>query len=80
MLQRVFRAGFAMALLGLPLRLGIAALLTQVVSTQLFGVETGDPVPYLMAGSVVVGVALAACFFPARRVAPLHPGRELRGE
>ena len=77
-LQSVFRAGLKMALLGLPVGLGIAALLTQVVSTQLFGVETGDPVPYLMAGLVVMGVALAACFFPARRVARIDPVHTLR--
>ena len=58
------------------LGLGIATLLTQVVSTQLFGVNIGDPVPYLMAS--VVGVALAACFFPARRVTRIDPVQALR--
>ncbi len=77
-LRSVFRAGLRMAFLGLLLGLGIATLLTQVVSTQLFGVHTGDPVPYLMASTVVVAVALAACFFPARRVTRIHPIHALR--
>ncbi|MCZ6444776.1 MAG: ABC transporter permease, partial [Planctomycetota bacterium] len=79
-LHMVFRAGLKMALLGLPLGLGFAALLTQVVSTQLYGVETGDPVPYLMAGLVVVSVALAACLLPARRASRIDPIHALRVE
>ncbi len=79
-LHMVFRAGLKMALLGLPLGLGFAALLTQVVSTQLYGVETGDPVPYLMAGLVVVSVALAASLLPARRASRIDPIHALRVE
>ena len=77
-LRSVFRTGLRMAFVGLLLGFGTATLLTQVVSTQLFGVQTGDPVPYLMASLVVVGVALAACFFPARRVTRIDPIQALR--
>jgi putative ABC transport system permease protein len=51
-----------------------------LIRNQLFGVEPLDPVA--MAGSVLVlfGVALTACYFPARRATRIDPTTALRFE
>lgn len=66
--------GAAGLLVGLPLSLWTAPLL----GTILFGVEPSDGPTISVAGLVMVGVALAAGYLPARRAARLSPVVALR--
>ena len=66
-------AGIAAGLLG-----GMAA--SQQLSAQLFEVEPHDPLTAALTASAVTLVAIAACYFPARRAARLNPSIALRSE
>ena len=79
-LSLVFQQGMGLALTGIFAGLLGALGLTRVMSGLLFGVSAADPVTF---GSVLVlltAVALAACYFPARRAMRVDPMVALRTE
>ena len=59
---------------------GVAAAfgLTRLLSSILFGVQPRDPLVFLVAPAVLVGVALIAVWFPAIRASRIDPIRALR--
>jgi predicted permease len=67
---------FAGVVVGLPLAYGLARL----SESMLFGVHAGDPAIYLLTLAVIVIVASAACYVPARRATRVHPIVALRYE
>lgn len=78
--QLVVRQGMALTAIGLAIGVTCALLLTRMMNALLFGVGASDPLTYL---SIIVAlglVALAACWFPARRAARVDPLVALRGE
>ena len=76
----VIRDGLGLTAAGLGVGLVVAAMISRVLRSQLYGVGTLDPVAY--AGVVVVFalVALAASYLPARRAAGVDPIIALRTE
>ena len=76
----VVRDGLGLTAAGLAVGLVVAAVVSRVLRSQLYGVGTLDPVAY--AGVVVVFtlVALAASYLPARRAAGVDPIVALRTE
>jgi putative ABC transport system permease protein len=80
----VFRtvAGQGMALAGLGIATGLAGALalSRLLGSLLFGVSAGDPLAYAGAVMIFSVVALAACYFPARRAARVGPMVTLRYE
>ena len=69
-----------MALIGIAVGLGGAFALTRVMSSLLFSIGATDPITFIAIPLILAGVALAACFAPARRAARVDPMVALRYE
>ncbi|MDR3699327.1 MAG: ABC transporter permease [Candidatus Sulfopaludibacter sp.] len=83
--QREVRAMFvrhALSLTGIGVACGlvVAAGLTRLVSTLLFGVSALDPLTYGAVSAILVAAALLAGYIPARRATTIEPVDALRAE
>jgi putative ABC transport system permease protein len=67
-------------LVGLALGGGAALALTRVLANLLYDTSPTDRVTWVVAGALLVAVALLACYFPARRVTKVAPLTILRFE
>jgi putative ABC transport system permease protein len=76
----VLREGLTMAIAGIVVGLGGAAVLTRLMRTLLFGVGTRDPMTFGAVAGLLVVVALLACYLPARRALRVEPIIALRTE
>jgi len=76
----VVRAGLKLALAGIVLGLVVALALTRVLGNLLFGVTPNDPLTIIVVSLLLLGIALLACWLPARRAARMHPMVALRCE
>ncbi len=72
--------GLRLSLTGLLLGLVGALWLGQVVSSLLFGVTATDPLTFITVSLLLIAVATAACYFPARRAVNVEPIVALRQE
>jgi putative ABC transport system permease protein len=80
LVRLVLRSGMAMAGIGLVLGFGGAFGLTRLLKNLLFGVGERDPVTLGAVAALLAGVALAACYIPARRATKVDPMVALRYE
>jgi predicted permease len=76
----VLRQGMLLAGVGVLAGILGALALTHLLSTLLFGVTPTDPVTFATAPAILLGVAVLACWIPARRAAGIDPVRALRQE
>jgi putative ABC transport system permease protein len=74
--------GESLVVVALGLAVGIPAALAcgRLVSTLLYGVEAYDPLTIGATAALLLAVALAASFLPARRASLLDPCAALREE
>jgi predicted permease len=79
-IRLVLGQGLAMILIGLALGAGGSLLLTRYLANLLFDISPTDPWTILCVGTLLVFVALAACYVPARRAASVDPLVALRYE
>src|SRR5262249_54497006 len=80
LLKLVIGKTMLIVLAGLALVGGAALAITRVLASLLYDTSPTDPVTWVVAGSLLAGVALMACYFPARRVTNLDPLTILRFE
>jgi putative ABC transport system permease protein len=76
--QMVLGSGVAHAIAGSVIGLAAALLGTRMVAPVLHGVAAGDPATLGLATAVLLGVAVVACWLPARRAARIAPMEAIR--
>ena len=69
----VLRQGLGVALVGVVVGLGVAAVATRVMGSLLFEVSTHDPVTFGAAALTLTAVSGIATYLPARRAAAIDP-------
>ena len=79
-LRLIVGQGMAMAGIGVGIGLAGAFAATRVMASLLFGVSATDPLTFALISLILTGVALAACFVPARRATRVDPMIALRYE
>jgi putative ABC transport system permease protein len=79
-LKHIVGQGFRLTLIGLGLGIGVALALTRFLGSQLYGVKPYDPLTLIAVSLILTGIALLACYIPARRAAKIDPMVALRHE
>jgi putative ABC transport system permease protein len=79
-LRGVLGEGGKMAAAGIGLGIAGSYALTRLMSSMLFGVSATDPLTFIGVIAILVGVALIACWIPARRAMKVDPMVALRHE
>ncbi|HKO19610.1 MAG TPA: ABC transporter permease [Acidobacteriaceae bacterium] len=76
----ILRESTWLALAGIAVGASAALGLTQVVKSMLYGIKPYDPFSLISGALILLGVALAASWIPAKRAAGVQPMRALRHE
>lgn len=79
-LRLVMGQGVGMAMIGVAIGAGAALGLTRLMANQLFGVSAHDPLTFGGVGVLLIAVAAAASYIPARRAMRVDPVEALRHE
>ena len=79
-LRMALAEGMRMVVIGLAAGLVGAAIMTRFFRSMLFDVGTTDPITFLSVSAILAGVALFACYIPARRATRVDPLVALRQE
>jgi ABC-type antimicrobial peptide transport system permease subunit len=76
----ILRQGFSMTLAGVALGLAGALAVTRLFASLLVGVSATDAISFAGTTALLIAVALAASYVPARRAASVDPLQALRSE
>jgi putative ABC transport system permease protein len=79
-LKLILGQGLRLALVGVALGLVAAIAFTRLLQGLLFGISASDPLTFALIAVLLVGVALLACWIPARRAMKVDPLEALRSE
>jgi putative ABC transport system permease protein len=79
-LKLILKDGMVLALLGVAIGLAGAFALTRLMTTLLFEVTPTDAMTLIVVPLILLGVALFACYIPARRATKVDPLVALRYE
>jgi putative ABC transport system permease protein len=79
-LKLILGQGLKLAAIGVALGLLGAIAFTRLLKGLLFGISASDPLTFALLAVLLVGVALLACWIPARRATKVDPLEALRSE
>jgi len=79
-LRLVLREGATLVVTGLALGLAAAWAALRVLRSQLYDISTSDPLTFGLVALLLAGVALLACYVPARKAMQIEPLAALRHE
>ena len=79
-MRLVLARGLRLAGAGTVIGVLAALMLTQLLNSLLFGVSATDPLTFAAVAGLLLGVALLACYVPARRAMRVDPMVALRYE
>lgn len=79
-LQLIVTQGFSVAMIGIIAGMVGALALRRILASLLFGITPTDPLTFEAVALLLIGVALLACYIPARRAAEVDPMVALRHE
>jgi predicted permease len=79
-LRMVVRQGLGLAIAGAAVGLICALIVSQLMAGLLYGVRPSDPLTFAGVALLLIGVALLACYIPARRAIHVDPLVALRHE
>jgi putative ABC transport system permease protein len=79
-LSLIIKQGLVLILSGIVIGLVTTLMLVRLVKSMIFGLATVDPVTFTVITLLLTGVALLACFIPARRATKVDPIASLRCE
>lgn len=74
----IVKQGMTLSLIGVAIGLALAFGLTRFLKGLLYQVSTTDSLTFALIPSLLVGVALLACYIPARRATKIDPLAALR--
>jgi putative ABC transport system permease protein len=76
--RQVLRSGLGLTAIGLAVGLAASMVVARLMTSLLFGTSPLDAAPYGFAAGILVVVAAAASFLPARRALSVDPAAALR--
>lgn len=79
-LRLILGTGLKLALIGVVIGIGVALVLTRLMSSMLFGITAFDPATLVIVSTGIVVVALLASYVPAVNATRLDPIVALRNE
>jgi putative ABC transport system permease protein len=76
----VLRQGMMLTAMGLVIGIITALVFSRLMATVVYDVKPSDPLTFVAVALLLAGVAVVACYIPARRATRVDPGVALRHE
>jgi ABC-type antimicrobial peptide transport system permease subunit len=78
--RMILRETLLLAFTGVAIGIPAAIVTARLIASQLFGLNSSDPITFVVACVAMATVTLMASYLPARRAASVDPMKALRSE